>query len=306
MESRKIALVLAAALAALAAACGDDDDGAADAGTDAATDTDTDAGADSDSDADSDADGGADTESDSAAVEPWMGCSDYNDCRWVCQDDPECDAACGELLSPAGAEKWDAVMACIDDNCDGLDGDAFNECFYEFCDEVWAVCWEDRGLDPDYVEVGPICNEVGQIAQNPFWFDAEGGVHEFAHDFYGQYPALLFVISAAWCGPCAAEAATLPGLQETYGAENLAILQLLTEGTTQGSEITEAIVQDWQDDNMGGAPLAGGKLTPTWINFIPDPSNFTIPWSIVIDGATMEIKAMGNDIDTAAIDALVP
>jgi hypothetical protein len=196
-------------------------------------------------------------------------------------------------------------MACLDENCDGLTGTAFNECFGEYCTDVWDICWEDRGLDPDYVEVGPICNVVGQIAQNVFWFDTEDAVHEFAHDFYGQYPAILFIISAAWCGPCAAEAATLPGLQETYGAENLAIVQMLTEGLTSGSEVTTDIVQDWQDNNMGGAPLAGGSLAPTWMNFVPDPSSFTIPWAVVIDGMTMEVKAFGNEVDTAAIDALV-
>jgi thiol-disulfide isomerase/thioredoxin len=171
---------------------------------------------------------------------------------------------------------------------------------------VWGICWEDRGIDPDYVEVGPYCDAVGDIGQNVFWFDVDSAVHEFAHDFYGQYPAILFVVSAAWCGPCAAEAATLPGLQTEYGAENLAILQLLTEGETTGSDITPEIVQAWQDTNMGGAQLAGGSLAPTWINYIENPSSFTIPLSIVIDGATMEIMAMGTEIDTAAIDALVP
>jgi len=300
-ENRQRALVLPAVLAVvwvLVSGCSkdtkDDNDGN-DAG-----DTDTDA------DADGGQDGGSDTDTDTDADAAWMGCSDYNDCRWVCQGDASCYADCLAQLSPSGAEKWDAVMTCIDDNCDGLTGTAFDECFASNCAEVWGTCWEDRGLDPDYVAVGPVCNEVGQIAQNVFWFDADGAVHEFAHDFYADYPAILFVISAAWCGPCAAEAATLPGLQSTYGAENLAIVQLLTEGYTSGSEITTAIVQEWQDTNMGGAGLAGGSLAYTWTNFVPNPSSFSIPWNVVIDGATMEITAMGTTIDTAAIDALVP
>jgi hypothetical protein len=300
MTPRYALALLACSGFAFAAGCGGDDDGGGDAGGDADTDADTDADAGSD----------AGTDTDTNTYTGWMGCADYNDCRWVCQDDEACDAQCLTDLSETGAGNWNAVMSCLDTSCGDLEwgSTAWSTCFTTYCDAQWTVCWEDRGLDPDYVEVGPYCQNVGDIAQNVFWFDADGGQHEFATDLWGQYPAILFVVSAAWCAPCAEEAATLPDLQTTYGAENLAILQLLTEGTTQGSEITTAIVQDWQDTNMAGAQLAGGSLAPTWMNFITTDSTgqFSIPFSVVIDGSNMEITAMGNTIDEAAIQALMP
>jgi hypothetical protein len=296
------ALLASVGFAFAAVACGEEDTNDADSGTDTGSDSEADAGSDASTD--------TDTDTDTNTYTGWMGCSDYNDCRWVCQDDATCEADCTALLSETGAAKWNDVMYCVDTNCGDLTWGSteWTTCFTDSCGDVWDLCWEDRGLDPDYVEVGPYCQNVGDIAQNVFWFDADGVNHEFAHDFYGQYPAILLVISAAWCSPCAEEAALLPGLQTTYGAENLAILQLLTDGTTQGSAVTTTIVQNWQDNNMGGADLAGGSLAPTWNNFVTPDSlgQFYIPFSVVIDGATMEITAMGDTINEAAIQALMP
>ena len=58
--------------------------------------------------------------------------------------------------------------------------------------------------------------------------------------------------------------------------------------------------------NLTVSDVIGDLLDYITCPTVPDTSSFTIPWAVVIDGMTMETKAFGNDIDTGAIDALVP
>ena len=160
----------------------------------------------SDDDDDADVDTGDDNDStddddtDSALEANWFGCADLEDCVYLCLEDDSCAADCADRTMADSLVMWHAYRQCSADHCgDHVEDSApYTECMNTNCFDEKQGCAGDRGHDPDYVKVGPDSNEIGELATNVFWYDADDSLFNLRDHFYREKKAIVLEFGAIW------------------------------------------------------------------------------------------------------------
>ena len=70
-------------------------------------------------------------------------------------DGAACQRACYAAGTAGAQRQYDDLISCVFDRCDGLDGEAFNDCAYGQCGDLWAACLPGDGCDVSGGDCGP-------------------------------------------------------------------------------------------------------------------------------------------------------
>jgi len=204
-------------------------------------------------------------------------------CRNACPEgDDNCLTTCESNTSESAKVEFNALIECYQSNCG--DAEDANECVQQSCGSELDACYfHEAG---DYPAVGADCSNEGTIAHNLMYHDTELEFHQLA-DYYQTKKAILVVVSATSCPNCRDEAADLPEIVNTIGADKVAVLEVIfgSDGYMAGLDD----IRTW--DNQYGGTFTGLVSTgdalfnylAAYQDSIPTPLNF------IIDGDTMEV-----------------
>jgi thiol-disulfide isomerase/thioredoxin len=102
--------------------------------------------------------------------------------------------------------------------------------------------------------------------------------------------AILFSVSAGWCGPCQEETKLFAGLMTTYGPKGLMIVQTLFDTDTEGEPATKAFLSTWVKTFK---PAGACGIDPAG-NSIPFNTAGTTPLNFILDAKTRKILSKFN------------
>jgi thiol-disulfide isomerase/thioredoxin len=109
------------------------------------------------------------------------------------------------------------------------------------------------------------------------------------HDCDGSkgIDAVLFDISATWCGACQQEAMELPGKMAVWKGEGIRVVTLMIEQEV-GTPATVATAQQWKDAYHLDAIVT---LADPAASLLPKVGAIGLPFQIVLDPRTMKITS---------------
>jgi peroxiredoxin len=130
-------------------------------------------------------------------------------------------------------------------------------------------------------------SRVGQKAVN-FTLSDQNGEEVSLHDFAGK--VILLDLSAAWCGPCRAEAKDAGPLYKNLKEKGLIVLTVLVENA-DGNPPTIADLREWAGVFELEFPVLGDPQGKAWGLYNEDDS---VPLNMIIDrDLTIRYKQAG-------------
>jgi len=141
----------------------------------------------------------------------------------------------------------------------------------------------------------------GSIIQNFKFFgypnaDESKGLQTIAlADYYDpcrkRFKLLHLSVAAVWCEPCNEETVALVAAKASLDAEQVVIVQALSDGPTKNVPATTADLKYWISENMSNFTE---MLDPNLANLGTFFNAAAVPWNADIDPRTMEILDDGT------------
>lgn len=144
-----------------------------------------------------------------------------------------------------------------------------------------------EGTEPAAEPGTTLGTRIGQKASG-FTLTNQNGEEVSLHDFEGK--VILLDISAAWCGPCRAEARDAGPLFSELKDQGLAIITVLVENA-EGNPPTVADLREWVGAFELDFPVLGDTRNEVWNLYNEDDS---VPLNLIIDrNLTIRYKQAG-------------